>query len=570
MARSTPFVGLGRTRRDIGFTPYSGTVTQFQDFGGTTGNVNPGGATNATATLPTATDAGAQAPRQEQFTYGGAGGSDRPEAPRRDLAENPLTPNEVRAANFIADNLGRVAGPLGTVAGSLISGNLGYNGYATPGSLGRDVGLAGATGRNMGLGYSFPEASGKAAAGWAMNDSGYGLTAMDRNQIDRGALNPASIEAQLTANAVEVMSPEQQAAFDAETRALGDFMAGSMGYTPGQISAMQDQDQQFSLGPPAATSAADAMADATYGSTGYNTGLGISSTDGSRGSDSGGRGADSGPSGGNSSGDNGQGGTNDGMGPGGVGGWKDGGIVGLSAPRYADGGLLGGATMNVPPQSGGTLATMGFASGGSVPLGATQGGPGMGQAEVEGKMAMMLKNPQVVQKLRQIVTPAMQSGQLTPQELQMLGQIATACMANPGLYPRLRQFATSNGVTNLPPAYDQKVIITLIAVSKIMGGQQGGQMQPGGPGETPPGQVPPTSQAQMVNPTGAPDGGMLMGPGTGRSDSIGTQNLSTGGPVKVSNGEYVIPKHVVDAKGREFFDNLLRRYADLGGDKGAA
>jgi hypothetical protein len=67
----------------------------------------------------------------------------------------------------------------------------------------------------------------------------------------------------------------------------------------------------------------------------------------------------------------------------------------------------------------------------------------------------------------------------------------------------------------------------------------------------------------MVNPTGAPDGGMLQGPGTGRSDSIGTQNMSNGGPVKVSNGEYVIPEHVVRAKGRDFFDALLRRYSEV-------
>jgi hypothetical protein len=58
-------------------------------------------------------------------------------------------------------------------------------------------------------------------------------------------------------------------------------------------------------------------------------------------------------------------------------------------------------------------------------------------------------------------------------------------------------------------------------------------------------------------------GGMIRGPGTGRSDSIGTVNESTGEPVRVANGEYIIPEHVVRAKGQEFFDNLLRRYADV-------
>jgi hypothetical protein len=32
----------------------------------------------------------------------------------------------------------------------------------------------------------------------------------------------------------------------------------------------------------------------------------------------------------------------------------------------------------------------------------------------------------------------------------------------------------------------------------------------------------------------------------------------------VANEEYIIPAHVVRAKGREFFDNLLRRYHDVG------
>jgi hypothetical protein len=67
----------------------------------------------------------------------------------------------------------------------------------------------------------------------------------------------------------------------------------------------------------------------------------------------------------------------------------------------------------------------------------------------------------------------------------------------------------------------------------------------------------------MQNPTGAANGGMLQGPGTGRSDSIGTVNESTGAPVKVANGEYVIPEHVVKAKGRDFFDKMLRQYAQL-------
>jgi hypothetical protein len=46
-------------------------------------------------------------------------------------------------------------------------------------------------------------------------------------------------------------------------------------------------------------------------------------------------------------------------------------------------------------------------------------------------------------------------------------------------------------------------------------------------------------------------GGKVTGPGTGTSDSI---------PIRVSAGEYVIPAKVVQAKGKDFFDALLKKY----------
>jgi hypothetical protein len=46
-------------------------------------------------------------------------------------------------------------------------------------------------------------------------------------------------------------------------------------------------------------------------------------------------------------------------------------------------------------------------------------------------------------------------------------------------------------------------------------------------------------------------GGAVRGPGTGISDSI---------PAMLSNGEYVIPKDVVERKGVEFFDKLLEKH----------
>lgn len=254
-------------------------------------------------------------------------------------------------------------------------------------------------------------------------------------------------------------------------------------------------------------------------------------TNGVNGGDAGGNTATTGPSLG--------GGTGSWSSPsgGGFGGYADGGQVGLTGPMYGD--------VNQAPAS---LAQMGFASGGGVGLGAPGGS--MGPEQMQSQLAQMVRDPRTQQVVQQMVGAAMQSGELTPEELITVGRIAEASMHNPSLYPQLRQFAVQNGMSPLPEAFDPRVILTLMAASKIMG-------------RTQPGQVPPTDVAQMQNPNGMSNGGFLQGPGTGRSDSIGTVEQTTGKPVKVANGEYVIPKHVVDAKGKDFFDKMLRQYAQL-------
>lgn len=56
----------------------------------------------------------------------------------------------------------------------------------------------------------------------------------------------------------------------------------------------------------------------------------------------------------------------------------------------------------------------------------------------------------------------------------------------------------------------------------------------------------------------------LVGPGTGTSDSI-PAIIDGKRPAALSSGEFVIPAHVVRAKGTEFFDKLLAQYADSEG-----
>ena len=222
-------------------------------------------------------------------------------------------------------------------------------------------------------------------------------------------------------------------------------------------------------------------------------------------------------------------------------GWKDGGMIGDMpglTKRYNNGGMV----------SGGPMLAMGYADGGM--MGQMGGKPT--PAIVNKRVDAMLRDPRTRQSLLARPQQLMASGELTPDEVTTMARVAEASLYNPELYPQLRQFVAQQGMSPLPAAFDQSVIMRIMAIAR------------GLQSSTPAGQVPGTDQAQMQRPVpGDGNGGYLQGPGTGRSDSIGTVNETTGEPVKVANGEYVIPAHVVRAKGREFFDNLLRRYSDV-------
>lgn len=58
---------------------------------------------------------------------------------------------------------------------------------------------------------------------------------------------------------------------------------------------------------------------------------------------------------------------------------------------------------------------------------------------------------------------------------------------------------------------------------------------------------------------GYAQGGLIQGPGTGTSDSIPAVT-ETGAPLSVSNQEYTIPPQVVQALGKDFFDQLIAQY----------
>jgi hypothetical protein len=55
------------------------------------------------------------------------------------------------------------------------------------------------------------------------------------------------------------------------------------------------------------------------------------------------------------------------------------------------------------------------------------------------------------------------------------------------------------------------------------------------------------------------NGGMILGPGTGTSDSIPAFNANTGQSIALSTGEYVLPARVTKAIGKNNLDNLISR-----------
>jgi hypothetical protein len=230
-------------------------------------------------------------------------------------------------------------------------------------------------------------------------------------------------------------------------------------------------------------------------------------------------------------------------------------------PAYADGGMVPPAPSAAPPQAGMAPQQPGLApSGGAAPQRMS-----LQQLQQEAQKFAQA-NPQAIQLIRESLMEGVQSGDVTPQQITMLVQMAVAAAQNPELYPRLRQMAIQQQLADeedLPMEYDQGIVFSLIVAGTAMQ-QSGGAMQqaPGavpGAGPAPPG-APPTPGPQGATAMMKEGGHIPMtrsptGDNTGRADDI---------PIRVSGGEYVIPKHVVERKGTEFFDKLI------GKDKGVA
>lgn len=151
-------------------------------------------------------------------------------------------------------------------------------------------------------------------------------------------------------------------------------------------------------------------------------------------------------------------------------------------------------------------------------------------------------NPELVARLRAGIEAGLESGEITTQELNMMVQLARTVMQNPAMYPQIRQLAIQRGIAteqDLPQQYDEGLIIAILMIGEAL--EADVQFGP--------------SQPTM------PQGGELQGPSHAEG---GIPVKAGGGLVEMEGGEYMIPKHVVKAKGTEFFDKMIKQYEEGG------
>lgn len=212
------------------------------------------------------------------------------------------------------------------------------------------------------------------------------------------------------------------------------------------------------------------------------------------------------------------------------------GVPGL--PSFQEGGMVGMEGMPIPP---GAVPGMPMAGVNPEMSAETPMDPQAMQMQIN---QVASRHPQAMAEIRNAIMEELQSGDLTPQELNMIVQLTQVAAGNPEMYPYVKQFAMQQGLAaagDLPDQYDQGLVMVLLLAARAVQQDLGGA-----PAET--GQMP--ANAGPVIPS-MKKGGML--PASGKSEPV---------IIEAHTGEYVIPKHVVDMKGKEFFDSLIEKYKD--------
>ena len=217
-------------------------------------------------------------------------------------------------------------------------------------------------------------------------------------------------------------------------------------------------------------------------------------------------------------------------------------------PSYEAGGMIGPGGAPRPPAPVASGQTAGVAQGapaGNMP-------PQMVEAQLN---QFMRQNPQQVAQIRQMMMQAMQQGQFTQQELNTLAQLAQVAVQNPEMYPYVRRFAVQQGILGeqeMPPQFDQGLLFVILLAARAFQQDVGGQnMMSGG--------TPSMAGGPAVTPSQVTSGPPSMAMGGTVPDSKKADGSVL---INAHEGEYVIPRNVVEMKGKEFFDNLVQKYKE--------
>lgn len=225
------------------------------------------------------------------------------------------------------------------------------------------------------------------------------------------------------------------------------------------------------------------------------------------------------------------------------------GLRSAMVPKYAQGGTVGPGGMPLPPPVHSAQGAMMPKGAAALGVGQQQLAPQQLEAEVQ---RFASQNAEAVQAIREEIIEELQSGGITAQQFNMAVQLAQVALQNPSMYPQIRNYILQQGLMEedeIPPEYDQAFLFALLVAGRSLGAGAGGA------GVQPPGmaQAPQTQQTQQNQQAPVP-------------------TMASGGPVPAKNGtnkgvlieahegEYVVPKHVVEMKGREFFDRMVEQY----------
>ncbi len=205
-------------------------------------------------------------------------------------------------------------------------------------------------------------------------------------------------------------------------------------------------------------------------------------------------------------------------------------------PSFAAGGMMSPQGRPIRPG-----AVMQPEAPGGVPIGADAPPPlEVGQIDAEAS-AMLQQNPELVERVQEVMAYAIQTGEMTPDELNMAVQLAKTALANPASYPQVRQFAIQNGLgteQDIPQQLDKGLLFTLIATGKAM--------QNGAPAARGQQQAAPSAPA-------TPDAGIIP------SYREGGMTGDTPHIAKLHAREYIVPEDALIYHGKKHFDKLVEQ-----------